>query len=246
MRRIKTAIRNVWMQLKYHRREGYAEEAFWDDRHRRFQSDVRAVGGGSLEEAEGRYPIQRESFLKFLSDCQIALNSASCVEFGSGNGFWANVALDAGAAAYVGFDISENAVRNSAAIEPRATFIQRNLGMDDHSMSDLNSELVLSIDVLQHVTETDKVEQFLRNMVRATRPGGHIVVTSYTGHGNVVHGNAGDKTSGFGQFLRPLGYVASWDTDFITQALDGCRLIRKDEFWDKHILGFQKSISVGS
>ncbi|HEY2483238.1 MAG TPA: methyltransferase domain-containing protein [Caulobacteraceae bacterium] len=230
------------MQLRYGRSFGYAEQKFWDDRHRRYQSDIRAVGGGSLNESIDRYPKQRIAFLDFLRTHGIDPRATKCVEFGSGNGFWATTMLEfAGVNSYIGFDISETAVNNSAIAVPGAVFFQSNLNRLDNTLSKISADIVFSIDVLQHVTEPIKAKTFLQNMVCVASTGGYVVVTSYSGFGNVLS-NYNVRPNLFGRFFRPLPYVAYWDQDFIENCLSGCQFIGSDIFWDKHIFAFKKYV----
>jgi len=222
--------------LRFRKGRAYNARAFWESRHARYGSDFRAVANvsGRVEE---RYEKQREQFLGFLHKMNIVLSGASCIEVGCGNGFWANVALEAGARWYRGLDISRTAVENCRKAVPDAAFECVDLSEEGYRPEEA-ADLVFSIDVIQHVVEEGRLKTFLSNMVACTRPGGKIAITSYTGFGD-EYTDPDDKKV-LARFIRlpKLRWVHAWDTPTLERYLTGCELIGAAEFWDKTILAY--------
>ena len=225
--------------FRYGRRGGYDAATFWDDQHRRFGSDFRAVADRPEDEMV-RYPAQRRAFLDFLTTLGCDLEGATCIELGCGNGFWAGVVRSAGAASYRGFDISSAAVRYCRSALPEGTFDCLDLSREAMPEG-LQADLVFSIDVLQHVVEPELVERFLRNMAIATKPGGMLILTSYLGYGDQF--TTPEEDIGLlGLRMPKLRWVHAWDMPILIRHLTPCELVGQASFWDKSILAFHRPV----
>jgi SAM-dependent methyltransferase len=223
--------------LRYARKSGYDASAFWDDQHRRYRSDFRAVAD-RIEDGVTRYPAQRQSFLEFLLAQRIDLRGASCIELGSGNGFWAGVVHEAGAASYRGFDISPTAVRHCRAAIANARFDCVDLSREAIPATP-RADLVFSIDVLQHVVEPPLLERFLENMRSVVKPDGWVILTSYIGYGDQFNTPAEDVGL-LGLRVSKLRWVHAWDVPTLGRFLDPYVLVAQAPFWDKTILAFRR------
>jgi SAM-dependent methyltransferase len=230
----------LWGWLRYSRRGGYREDAFWEDRHRRYDSDFRAVAGSATDETE-RYPVQKRQFIEILDQAGCGLKGKRCVEFGCGNGFWGNVALEQGAPEYTGIDISASAVAAAQRNAPKGRFLCRNLAAEPVAF-DTPFDVVFSIDVTQHVVERPKLMAFLANMQAAARPGGMVFVTSYTGWGD----RPPPDREPLAGVVPSVPFVMLWDQPTIQSGLPACRLLRVCAFWDKAMLVFQKAPAEGA
>lgn len=224
--------------IRFRKGEGYDAEKLWESRHRKYDSDFRAVAN-EKSDSEARYRDQERLFRDFLRECGIDPAGARCLEFGCGNGFWANVLLGMGAAAYVGVDISETAVANCARAVPAGRFERADVS-DAAYRAVEPFDLACSIDVTQHVVERAKLERFLLNMRDAVRPGGWIVLTSYAGYGDDF--NDPEKERVIAGVLRvpKLRWVHTWETSTISGILADCELHASAPFWDKTILAYRR------
>ncbi|MBI3615681.1 MAG: class I SAM-dependent methyltransferase [Candidatus Omnitrophica bacterium] len=236
MRRLIHKIRRIYESLRFCNDEEYNEELYWEDRHRRYNSDLRAVASGPEDIRIGRYPKQKKEFLEFLS----RLEKAVCIEFGCGNGYWGKTLLEENALQYVGIDISETAIRNCKKGLPTSVFKCMNLGKDDYDLG-VRGDLVFSIDVIQHIVDESKLKKFLENMAEAVKPNGFIALTSYAGFGD-VHSDPQGEIDVMGFFKLPkFRFVHLWDIQTIQKHLQNCRLIGTGKFWDKTILAFKRA-----
>lgn len=235
--KIACGIRHILNRIRFARGGSYDAGAFWEDRHARYQSDFRAVADSS-EDANDRYPKQKEQFLKLLGTAAIKLDGgANCIEFGCGNGFWAKVVLEAGARSYTGLDISPTAVEHCKQNVPGGSFAQVDLSGENFAPQD-PADLVFSIDVTQHIVEEGKLGKFLQNMAGSVKPGGHVVLTSYSGYGDGYTDD--EKTDWIGRFVKvnKLRWVYAWDVPTLKKHLKGCELVASEKFWDKTIFAF--------
>lgn len=239
--KIACGVRHVLNRFRFAKGDHYDPGAFWESRHAKYQSDFRAVAD-SVDDAHDRYPKQKQQFLGFLDATGIKVkDTAQCIEFGCGNGFWAQVLLEAGAPAYTGLDISTTAVRNCRKNVPCGIFEQVDLGEGSYAPP-RPGDLVLSIDVTQHIVEEVKLGTFLRNMEVASKPGGHLVLTSYSGFGDGYADT--DKVELIGKWfgVRKLRWVYAWDVSTLKKHLSGCELVASSAFWDKTIFAFVRRV----
>ena len=192
----------------------------------------------SSEDAHDRYPKQKEQFLNFLGTTGIKLDGgANCIEFGCGNGFWAKVVLEAGARSYTGLDISPTAVGHCKQNVPGGSFAQVDLSGENYAPQ-VPADLAFSVDVTQHIVEEAKLGKFLQNMAGSVKPGGHVVLTSYSGFGD---GYTDDEQADWISRLvkvNKLRWVYAWDVPTLKKHLQGCELVASAKFWDKTIFAF--------
>jgi 2-polyprenyl-3-methyl-5-hydroxy-6-metoxy-1,4-benzoquinol methylase len=219
----------------------YDPGVYWESRHA-IHADDRAVAN-ELEPEKQRYDQQRNQFLNFLKSEDVSLKGSKCIEFGCGNGFWAETVLIEGASEYVGLDISKTAVqRCSAKNLPNTRFDCLDASakpIESHEKYDVG----LSIDVTQHIVDERKLQIYLLNLQSSVKLGGYIVVTSYTSYGDRYKDE--DPTVNIaGVFKLPkLRWVHTWDWQTLQRLLPGCELMNIDRFWDKAILLFRRNES---
>ncbi len=218
---------------KYNTQEGYREDKYWEDRHRKFEGDFRAVASYS-EEEKIRYPKQQQQFLEILGAHNVSIAGRHAVEFGSGNGFWGGVMLEAGAESYTGIDISQTAVDFCKKQFPKGHFIRHHLG-DSPVELDRKYDLVCSIDVTQHVVERPKLMQFLGDMQDCAEDDSLIFCTSYL--------TENEKEAGVRKKSMNVNFVVPWSVNAISEGFSNCDLVQVHEFWDKSLLVFKKHSS---
>lgn len=215
---------------KYNTRNGYREDKYWEDRHKQFEGDFRAVASYSEEERE-RYPQQKEQILKILAEHDVSIAGRNTVEFGSGNGFWGGVMLECGAESFTGIDISQTAVDFCRKHFPQGTFVRHHLG-DSPVNLDRKYDLVCSIDVTQHVVERSKLMQFLGDMQDCAESDSLIFCTSYL---TDIEEEAGVRRKSMN-----VNFVVPWSVKAISEGFNNCELVQVHEFWDKSLLVYKK------
>ena len=216
--------------VKYNHAKGYREAAYWEDRHRKYRGSFRAVASYEAEK-DDRYPEQRRQLLELLHKHGVSFKGRCAVEFGCGNGFWGEVALEEGAEDYTGIDISPTAIDDCRSRIPTANFLTHHLGTDALAM-DRTFDLVFSIDVTQHVVERDKLFRFLQDMERCAEPGSLIFCTSYLGE---VDRQPGELTPGLA-----VNFVTVWSQATLEEGFAHSEFVDVHRFWDKSMLVFRR------
>ncbi|MFC1719534.1 class I SAM-dependent methyltransferase [Pseudomonadota bacterium] len=230
-------VKQVFDYLRFAKNGAYDPSKYWENRHAK-HSDDRAVAN-ELEPEKKRYEEQRLSFLEFLHSENIEINGKRCLEFGSGNGFWAQTVLAEGASQYLGFDISETAVKRCASENSEgAKFICADLSSENVEIEQ-PCDIGFSIDVTQHIVSEEKLEHFLLNLQSSVTSGGHLIVTTYKGYGDrYIDGEEHKILAGLIKIPK-LRWVHTWDLPTIQRLLPGCEYVGMAKFWDKVILLFR-------
>lgn len=223
-------LRWVIRGRRYNTQEGYREDKYWEDRHRKFKGDFRAVASYS-EEEEVRYPKQKQQLLQILGRHNLSITGRHAAEFGSGNGYWGGVMLEAGAASYTGIDISQTAVDYCRKQFPKGNFIRHHLGESPVKL-DRKYDLVCSIDVTQHIVERAKLMQFLGDMQNCAESESLIFCTSYL--------TENEFEAGVRKKSLNVNFVVPWSVKAISEGFSSCDLIEIHKFWDKSLLVYKK------
>lgn len=217
----------------------YVPGEYWERRHGAYNDD-RAVAN-RLDPELDRYASQRQEFLDFLQAVGYDVEQHNCLEFGCGNGFWAEVLLESGAASYTGVDISPTAITRCKARQlPRSEFACMDLTASDFR-SLIPMDLSIAIDVIQHIVTRSRLARFMSNLESTLAVGGVAIVTSYTGWGDRYADPEGSRRL-FGIWkVRRMRTVYMWETETLEELLPGCKLIEKSRFWDKTIFAFRRN-----
>lgn len=214
----------------YNTQQGYREDQYWEDRHKKFEGDFRAVASYP-EEEKVRYPQQQQQLWEILAEHNISIAGRHAVEFGSGNGFWGGAMLEAGAESYTGIDISQTAVDFCKKQFPKGQFIRHHLGESPVKL-ERQYDLVCSIDVTQHVVERSKLMQFLGDMQDCAENESLIFCTSYL--------TENEEEAGVRKQSMNVNFVVPWSIKALQEGFSDCELVQVHEFWDKSLIVFRK------
>jgi len=175
-------LRSQWESSQNRKRYGSAEdynaEQYWTDRHSDFGFDLRGVGNKGLtqEENEAQYREGKATFLQLLSEEKISLEGKNVLDVGCGIGFYAGILQEQKVASYRGLDITNALFPKLEERFPGFVFNQV-----DVSTAEIEGEhdVVIMIDVTQHITNEDKFAFAMQNLKRVVKKGGQIVLTSW-------------------------------------------------------------------
>ena len=223
--------RRYLLARRYNTHEGYREDLYWEERHRRYRGDFRAVASYDWEK-DDRYPEQRRQFFEILEKHGVDVSAANALEFGCGNGFWCEALSSKEVASYRGYDISSAAIEECRTNWPQGEFHCAHLGSEPLEIKEI-SNLTFSIDVTQHVVERPKLVQFLNDMEHAAQPGSLIFCTAYL---SPEDGNKKNKNS-----QLTVNFVVPWSEDTVRSGFPRSELIGIEPFWDKSLLVFRKN-----
>ena len=200
----------------------YRAEAYWAQRHARYGFDLRGVGHNGLSAADNErmYSRARETFLAACRAEGIRLPNCNVLDIGCGTGFYAEVMRDEGVTRYTGLDIADTLFPDL-----RRRFDSYTFSKLDVSVEPIEGEydLVIMIDVTQHITSDTKFASAMRNVHEHLARDGVFVVTSW---------------------LRPKARLTFYETarpmEAYREAFDGFRFSKPVPFRDKYLFTVRK------
>jgi SAM-dependent methyltransferase len=170
----------------------YDPRAYWDERAKTCDGSVHgAVCGHNVSPAENKAMerVQLHSLKRLLKG--LLFPGIRVMEFGCGAGRLAQVFVKWGAQ-YTGVDISPEMLKLARAnVQGPADFHQ--LSSTQLPFPDGSFDLVYSITVIHH-NPYEMHESIVRELVRVTKPEGHVLIMEGVGQGQ----------STFATFLRPI------------------------------------------
>ncbi|MDD4531284.1 MAG: class I SAM-dependent methyltransferase [Candidatus Pacebacteria bacterium] len=177
---------NTWESIRYRiidpilfgQDDDYKAEEYWRARFSRFGTGLRGVGYATKSEETNLLMYKRAvgTLSDFIKKEGINLSDSKILDVGCGQGFYAKFFSDAGIKDYTGLDITDILFGQLIQKYPGYRFIK-----GDVSARYIEGEfdLILMIDVTQHIVNDEKFVFAMRNVESHLRKGGHIIVTSY-------------------------------------------------------------------
>lgn len=169
--------------LRYRLLRGYRSRAYWTHRLGRHGLGLRGVGCDSLSDEENRrmYEQARTQFLELCRDEVVELPAARVLDVGCGTGFYAGILAEAGCRQYVGVDITDALFGELRQRFQGFTFRRLDVTETGAAAQDLAGpfDLILMIDVTQHITEPARFSAAMQAIRRNLAEGGVFIVTSW-------------------------------------------------------------------
>ena len=168
MRRLK-----IYAQMLFR----YRPREFWNDVLSE-SFDLRGVGHYRLSEDDNRrmYEAKRDLISAELVRAGVTVGAETRVlEIGCGVGYWTEYLKGRGVAHYTGNDITPVSVTTLRQRYPDFEFVQGDAG--EITLPPAAYDLVLMIDVTQHITDDAAFARAMRNVWQAIAPGGTFLVT---------------------------------------------------------------------
>lgn len=207
--------------IKYRSRGGYDAERFWDDRLRSYGLSLRGVGHEGLSEAANseEYAQAAAVFRRTIQPL-VGDRPPKTLEVGSGTGFYTSLLQQMGVRDYTGFDITDALFGSLRERFTGYRFVQGDITVD--TIRDA-FDLVVMIDVTEHIVSTRKFQEAMSNLKGSTLPGGYVVI-----------GPQFDKGS------RHLFYVHFWSIDQVDEQFDGWQHLICEDFRGGKLLVYRK------
>jgi SAM-dependent methyltransferase len=155
----------------------YRPREFWNDQLSE-SFDVRGVGHFRLSEEENRrmYDAKRAVIDELVERHGIAIGSGTrALEIGCGVGYWTEYLQSRGIRSYLGNDITPVSVTRLRKRFPSYQFVEGDAGTI--TLPPDAFDLVLMIDVTQHITDDRAFARTIANVWNAVAPGGVFLVT---------------------------------------------------------------------
>lgn len=178
LRAIKRRAMNAIGRFQYGQRSGYNAKHFWEDRLSRYGLGLRGVGneGSSVQENTEEYVRAKDIFLTVCRQERIDFGNVSMLDIGCGNGFYADICRKQMVKQYLGVDITD-----ALFGQLRAHYSGFQFKEMDVSTQELKGafDLIIMIDVTQHITEEQKFSFAMENIKSHLRKHGVFIVTSW-------------------------------------------------------------------
>jgi SAM-dependent methyltransferase len=153
----------------------YVASRYWDEIYAAGY-DESAVGYPTLARSlnRARYDVERRNVVRALRAAGVP-PPRRVLDVGSGTGIWIDFWKQRGAAEIVGVDLTETAVDRLRARWPQHRFARCDIGEADASLPQ-EMDVVSAMSVLLHITDEDRFEQALRNLMASVAAGGSLVL----------------------------------------------------------------------
>jgi 2-polyprenyl-3-methyl-5-hydroxy-6-metoxy-1,4-benzoquinol methylase len=212
--------------LRYGKEAGYAAEDYWRDRFNKHGTAYKGPGeeGLSEEENQAMYQVAIDQVceeIRLLSEAdQRSLDQLKLMEVGLGNGSYTRALYQMGIRQYQGYDITDALFEEHRQHCPG--FEMHKADISEEALPE-GQQVVLFIDVLQHIVEAEKFQAALKNLWQATAPGGYLFITPLV-----------EKSE------RIMFYLAAWSREDILGQLPGHEIIKDFEFRENRMLLLRK------
>jgi SAM-dependent methyltransferase len=214
--------------LKYRTKGGYDAARYWSDRFARYGPAMKGVGDEGLSERDNR-EIYESAGVTFLDLCRqegIDFSTARVLEIGCGNGFYTQLLKEQGVRHYLGVDITDALFPLLMERFPGFRFIRRDVTAE---LLDGEFDLVLMIDVIEHIVSEEKLDFAMRNVQRCLAGNSRFLVAPVVDQGG-----------------RSLFYVRFWTIEDIKRRLSECQLDKPHPFRGSHLLIARKAPELTS
>lgn len=207
---------------RYGRGDDYDAAAYWRDRFDKYGQSLRGAGHEGLSEDVNR-DMYEEAAKVFADLCRkesLDYSSARVLDIGCGNGFYAGLLSGLGVREYSGLDITDVLFPALRERFPEFVFEKKDITCDD---LDGNFDLILMIDVVEHIVTEPKLSRAMANVKRVLAPGGLFVISGLRETGR-----------------RKLFYVRSWSLEEIAKEFPGYHIGEAVAFRDSTIIPIRK------
>ncbi len=189
--------------FRYRTRGGYDAGRYWQDRFEKHGLSLRGVGDEGLSEVDNErmYRKAAEDFLALCRRENVDFPNVRVLEIGCGNGFYTSLLAEHGVRSYVGVDITDVFFPELGKRHPDFEFVRKDITADP---LDGKFDLILMIDVIEHITGPDRLHAAFDNVKGCLANGGVFMVAPVPEKGK-----------------RSLFYVRFWSYEDIVRDFTG-------------------------
>jgi SAM-dependent methyltransferase len=197
-------LKKVLGPWRYRRGEGYDAEAYWRDRFTTYGSSLRGPGHEGLSERDNEimYAAAGRLFLEYCSRIGFELKNRRVLEIGCGTGFYTDICRAAGVASYTGLDITDAQFRSLRERFPSFQFIKGDVSTTEGLGQ---YDVILMIDVLEHIVEERVIDAALAKIRVWLAPGAVFIASVPSPYGDV----------------QSLFYLRFWPESYIVERFPG-------------------------
>jgi 2-polyprenyl-3-methyl-5-hydroxy-6-metoxy-1,4-benzoquinol methylase len=200
----------------------YRTKEYWKYRHGQYRFDLRGVGDKTKSHEENVYLLEQgtQVFLKVCRDANIVFDNISVLDIGCGTGHFAEALRKNGVKNYLGVDIVDTLLEDL-----RMKFLGFRFQELDISIQPLNKsyDLILAMDVLQHIADENKFSFALENIKTHLTPSGSIIISTY-----------------LGSYRRESFYLVRRPLEVFQEAFAGFTVSKPIQYADSFVFSLQK------
>jgi 2-polyprenyl-3-methyl-5-hydroxy-6-metoxy-1,4-benzoquinol methylase len=205
--------------MRYGRSAGYDARRYWQDRLGKYGPSLRGAGHEGLSESDNAQmnADAADTLLKELDRAGLDLPQCEVLDVGPGSGFAARLLHRAGVRSYVGLDITDTLFDRLQSEFPSYQFRRADIS-EQHVTGYF--DLVLMLDVLEHIVDEGRLSDALANARLALKAGGILAVSLPMAEGSP----------------RSLFYLRLWDFKDICGRLSGLILSTPVQWRDGQLI----------
>jgi 2-polyprenyl-3-methyl-5-hydroxy-6-metoxy-1,4-benzoquinol methylase len=218
----RVVFKTVTGPRRYGTEDGYDAQRFWADRFRKYGTGLRGSGDEGLSEAQNRLAYEQAGavVLAAVEKRGVELSSAAVLDVGCGPGFFTELLHSAGVASYTGVDITDQLFADLRARFPDYRFEQKDVTSD---LVEGTYDVVMMIDVAEHVVTTEAFDRCIANLAKAVAPGGLLLIGPLVDRG-----------------AQHLFYVRFWSTMDVLERLPSFEHLENVPFRNGMLTAFRR------
>jgi 2-polyprenyl-3-methyl-5-hydroxy-6-metoxy-1,4-benzoquinol methylase len=192
--------------LKYGKQGDYDAANYWNDRYKKYGCTYRAPGDEGLSEEENRelYARDLKEFEGIILKQSLDFPNLRVLDIGCGTGLYTELMRKLGVKNYLGLDITDIFFEDFKKKYPGYNYIKKDITIET---LDGQFDLILMIDVTEHIVTEEKFTAAMDNVKRCLAPNGMFIVSPIT-----------DKSK------KHMFYVHMWALDDFKKRFDGYAL----------------------
>ncbi|OGU31934.1 MAG: hypothetical protein A2X67_10620 [Ignavibacteria bacterium GWA2_55_11] len=177
---LKRRVISMSEQIRFAAGSDYRTTDYWKYRHELFGFDLRGVGDKTKSHQENVRLLEQGARV-LLNSCRkaaVAFDRSTVLDIGCGTGHFTKVLQQNGVTNYLGIDIVDTLFEELRTRFPCYRFQQH-----DISAKPLEGtyDVILAMDVLQHITDETKFCYALANIKSHLSPSGVVIISTYLG-----------------------------------------------------------------
>lgn len=189
--------------------DDYDAARYWEDRFRRHGPSLASVGDEGMNEAEigAAYAAQAGEIFAMLARAGVDPAASRLLEIGCGNGYYGECLRERGVTRYQGMDITDAFFPLLRERFPGYAYAKGDISADRLTGA---FDVVLMIDVIEHIVTGAKLDSALANVSAMTAHGGVLALAPVAPSGR-----------------RSLFYVRFWSESEVLRALPGFEVVER-------------------
>jgi 2-polyprenyl-3-methyl-5-hydroxy-6-metoxy-1,4-benzoquinol methylase len=177
---IKRRVTRIEEYLKYGSSSDYRARAYWGYRHGKYGFNLRGVGDESRSHVENDRLLREGTsvFVKVCQDAGVDFAAARTLDIGCGTGHFGEVLRGIGTNHYCGVDIVDTLFAGLRKRLPGFSFAKIDVSTEP---LDGTYELIIAMDVLQHIISETKFVFALENIKSHLARQGTVIISTHLG-----------------------------------------------------------------